>query len=132
MNAPTNTQLSAPTNDFLADLERFGVPFGREINGHYISSPPAAWERVFNGPHDASGRPLVGGGLRASDVALMKQEAADRHRRNEKQHTAGPTPDLPCQRYSPAVTAPPAREPAGDAGTTTIAAPQGPMKKAQP
>lgn len=131
MNAPTNRQLSAPTDDFLADLERFSVPFGREIKGHYISSPPAAWERVFNGPHGADGKPLTYGGLRACDVALMRQEAASRAtgagRAPHCSHAQ--TAVFPDQRYSAAVNAPPAREPAASA-RMPLTAPQAPMKKA--
>ena len=131
MNAPTNRQLSAPTDDFLADLERFSVPFGATINGRWVSSPPAAWERVFNGPHGADGKPLTYGGLRACDVAVMRQEAASRATGAGKAAHCpnAQTAVFPNQRYSAAVTAPPAREPAADAARHDNGA-QAPMKKA--
>jgi hypothetical protein len=131
MNAPTNPQLSAPTDDFLADLERFSVPFGREINGHYISSPPAAWDRVFNGPHGADGKPLTYGGLRARDVAVMRQEVASRATGPQRSSTLpNRANSFFDQRYSAAVTAPPAREPAAEASGPRTPAQQAPMKKA--
>lgn len=65
-------KLSAPTDDFLDDLCRFGVPFGVEMNGQFVRSPPSAWERVFNGPHGPDGKPLNGGGLREQDVLKMR------------------------------------------------------------
>ncbi|HQR20741.1 MAG TPA: hypothetical protein PKV98_07735, partial [Burkholderiaceae bacterium] len=75
MNAPKMHELSAPNDDFLADLERFSVPFGVEIKGHYISTPPSVWSRVFNGPHDESGRPIRRGGIPAYAATIMRKEA---------------------------------------------------------
>lgn len=131
MNARTNTQLSAPTDDFLVDLERFSVPFGAVINGRWVSSPPAAWERVFNGPHGADGKPLTYGGLRACDVAVMQQEAASRATGAGKAAHCpnAQTAVSPGQRYSVAATAPPAREQATDTARNDSGA-QAPMKKA--
>lgn len=117
MNAPTNTQLSAPTDDFLADLNRFGVPFGVEINGRWISTPASAWRRVFDGPHGDDGRPLNAGGIPPQIAKAMRAEALSRpgHRHSKTARLLKRPPAVfSCERYSAAVTAPPAREPAAE------------------
>jgi len=132
MNAPTNRQLSAPTDDFLADLNRFGVPFGVEINGRWVSTPSSAWRRVFDGPHGADGKPLRAGGIPAQIVKVMRAEAlrlpGHRHPRSAPL-PANPSAVSSCELYSAAVTAPPAREPAATVGMA-LTAQQAPMKKA--
>jgi hypothetical protein len=92
-------KLSAPTDDFLDDLERFGVPFGVTMRGQFVRSPSSAWERVFNGPHGADGKPLNGGGLREQDLRKMRatlppQQPNDASRRMSAASEATMTPNV--------------------------------------
>jgi len=118
MNAPKMHELSAPTDDFLADLERFGVPFGVEINGRWISTPPSAWRRVFDGPHGDDGRPLNAGGIPPQIAKVMRAEAfsrpGHRHSKTARLPKRPPVAVSSWELYSAAVTAPPAREPAAE------------------
>jgi len=83
------TKLSAPIDPFIAELNRYSVPFGafvRSASGkreddQFVASPSAAWERTFGGnapSSDGKSTHSVGGGLRHADLAAMRTRACMR------------------------------------------------------
>lgn len=63
--------------EFIADLERFGVPFGLKFPRGYAVTPPEAWRRVFDTPADADGRPSRKGGIDPDISAAMRQSISE-------------------------------------------------------
>ncbi len=85
------TKLSAPTDPWLAEFERYSVPFGLEINGVYVRTPPSAWSRVFEGPIGADGNPSNRGGLTSAEVSLMRETSRAQQPTDERRRMPAPS-----------------------------------------
>ena len=83
------TKLSAPIDPFIAELNRYSVPFGafvrsasgKRVDDQFVASPPAAWERTFGGNTPSicgKSAHSPGGGLRQADLVAMRTKACMR------------------------------------------------------
>lgn len=78
------TKLSAPIDPWLAEFNRYSVPFGAFVpsasgkreDDQFVAAPSAAWERTFGGTApscDGKSAHSPGGGLRHSDLMEMRK-----------------------------------------------------------